>query len=142
MKRSPSAQAAFTLLEIMLVVAIIMLLLGAAIYKMAPALGVGKTTRVSADLQAFKTGLMMYETANGFPPSSEQGLKSLVARPESDPRPRNWQQMMESLPVDPWGMPYYYEVPGKHNPTGYDLYSAGPDRTPGTADDIGNWTTQ
>ena len=36
-------------------------------------------------------------------------------------------------------MPYNYVVPGKHNPTGYDLYSSGPDRTPGTDDDIGNW---
>ena len=77
--------AGFTLLEIMLVVAIIMLLLGAAIYKMAPALGVGKTTRVKSDIQSYKTMLMMYETQNGFLPSSEQGLKALVTRPDSDP---------------------------------------------------------
>ena len=92
--------AGFTLLEIMLVVAIIMLLLGAAIYKMAPALGVGKTTRVKSDIQSYKTMLMMYETQNGFLPSSEQGLKALVTRPDSDPKPRNWQQLME---VDPGG---------------------------------------
>jgi len=43
------------------------------------------------------------------------------------------------LPTDPWGDPYIYEYPGKHNTNGYDLSSAGPDGKPGTDDDIGNW---
>lgn len=43
------------------------------------------------------------------------------------------------IPVDPWGNPYLYAYPGKHNPTGYDLWLAGPDGKSGTDDDIGNW---
>ena len=42
-------------------------------------------------------------------------------------------------PVDPWGNPYIYRYPGRHNPQSYDLLSAGPDGKEGTADDIGNW---
>jgi general secretion pathway protein G len=43
------------------------------------------------------------------------------------------------LPVDPWGNPYIYYFPGKHNASGYDLLSAGLDGKEGTDDDIGNW---
>jgi hypothetical protein len=43
------------------------------------------------------------------------------------------------LPIDPWGNPYIYYYPGKHNPTSYDLLSAGPDGKEGTDDDVVNW---
>src|SRR5258708_3818748 len=139
MKRSSSPQAGFTLLEIMLVVAIIILLLGSAIYMMKPQLAAAKIARADADIRTVQPALMLYESTNGFLPTTEQGLKALVTRPESEPHPRSWTQMMEGEPTDPWGNPYHYEQPGKHNPTGYDLYSAGPDRQPGTADGVGNW---
>jgi general secretion pathway protein G len=139
MKRSLSRAGGFTLLEIMLVVCIIMLLLGSAIYLMAPQLGVAKAARVEADLRAIGTALMTYESQSGFMPSTEQGLKALVERPATEPRPRRWSKGMDELPVDPWGLPYNYKQPGTHNPTGYDLFSAGADRQPNTADDVGNW---
>jgi general secretion pathway protein G len=139
MKRHLSPQAGFTLLEIMLVVAIIILLLGSAIFMMKPQLNVAKNARARADIQSLATPLMTYEASNGFLPSTEQGLAALVTQPTGDPRPHHWIQGMESLPTDPWGMPYYYEYPGKHHPGSYDLYSAGPDHQPGTADDVGNW---
>ena len=50
--------------------------------------------------------------------------------------------MMERLPKDPWGRDYVYVCPGKHNPTGYDLYTKGKDGIDGTADDQGNWPKQ
>jgi general secretion pathway protein G len=139
MKRSLRSQAGFTLLEIMLVVAIIVLLLASAIYMMAPQLNIAKAAKAQGDIQTMKTALMTYEMSNGSAPSTAQGLQALVTRPEGQPVPRMWIQGMDALPMDPWGNPYYYENPGKHNPKGYDLYSAGPDRQPGTDDDIGNW---
>ncbi len=139
MKRSLSPRAGFTLLEIMLVVAIIVLLLGSAIYMLKPQLGTAKGARAEADISAVGIALMSYESASGFLPTSEQGLKALVERPNSDPKPRRWSKGMDGVPVDPWGNPYNYKQPGTHNTTGYDLFSSGPDRTAGTADDIGNW---
>jgi general secretion pathway protein G len=47
---------------------------------------------------------------------------------------------MAEVPQDPFGNEYQYQSPGTHNSDGYDLFSAGADRKPGTADDIGNWT--
>jgi general secretion pathway protein G len=128
-------QQGFTLLEIMLVVTIIALLLGAAIYKMAPAVDVAKKTRVQADIQMLKTMLLAYSGRNGFYPTTEQGVKALAVRPESEPIPSQWTQLIESSPKDPWGMEYIYRCPGTKNPSSYDLFSAGPDRIPDTADD-------
>jgi len=141
MKLKTYKNRGFTLLEIMLVVMIIALLAGSAIYLMGGNLGIAQTVRVKSDLQAIDMQLKLYQAANGFLPTTEQGLQSLVTRPDTDPKPTQWRQLMPKLPVDPWQLPYIYENPGKHNPSSYDLYSAGPDRKPGTDDDIGNWDT-
>jgi len=141
MKRSlrPST-AGFTLLEIMLVVMIIALLAGAAIYMMGGNIGVARTTRIQADTKAIETQLMIYNGLNGFYPTTSQGLKALVERPEGEPRPRNWRNLMKEVPLDPWGMEYRYASPGIHNPESYDIFSSGADRIAGNADDEGgNW---
>jgi general secretion pathway protein G len=128
-------QSGFTLLEIMLVVAIIGVLLAAAIYKMAPALDVAKGMRVKADISSIRTSLLSYNGAAGFYPSTEQGLNALVSRPGSEPAPSSWRRLMEDVPKDPWGSAYIYRNPGRKNSSGYDLFSAGPDRIPDTSDD-------
>ena len=128
-------ERAFTLLEIMLVVTIIALLMGAAIYKLAGNVEVGRKVRVQGDLQALNTQLRLYQSLNGFYPTTEQGLQALVSPPSTDPRPSRWTQLMSEVPKDPWNLPYVYVCPGRKNSGGYDLYSAGPDRTPDTSDD-------
>jgi general secretion pathway protein G len=125
----------FTLLEIMLVVTIIALLLGAAIYKLGGNVEYSRHVRISSDIQGINTQLKLYESMNGFFPTSEQGLEALVVQPSSDPQPSRWYQLYKELPKDPWNSNYVYLNPGRKNPNGYDLYSAGPDRKPDTADD-------
>ena len=129
-------QQGFTLLEIMLVVTIIALLLGTAIYKLTGNVEYARDTRVRADIQGINTQLKLYESMNGFYPTTEQGLQALVVQPDTDPRPTRWYQLYKEVPKDPWQNEYIYVSPGVKNPNGYDLYSAGPDRKPGTADDI------
>jgi general secretion pathway protein G len=133
--RTKRKQQGFTLLEIMLVVSIIVIILGVAISKLGNTTAIAKTMRVQADLQAIKTQLQLYESMNGFYPSTEQGLQALVSQPSNDPRPTRWYQLFKELPTDPWGSGYIYRCPGVKNPSGYDLYSAGPDRQPDTSDD-------
>ncbi|HEY0370251.1 MAG TPA: type II secretion system major pseudopilin GspG [Chthoniobacterales bacterium] len=132
-------QAAFTLLEIMLVVGIIVIILGVAVSRLGNTTGIAKDMRVKADLQAISTQLKLYESVNGFYPTTEQGLQALVSPPQSDPKPTRWYQLFKDLPKDPWGSDYIYLSPGKKNADSYDLYSAGPDRKADTADD--NWGT-
>jgi len=131
--------AGFTLIEIMLVVGIITVLMGAAIYYLSGNLDIAKEQRVRADIQAISMQLKTYETLNLFLPSSEQGLKALVERPTTQPVPERWKQMLEKMPVDPWGHTYAYRNPGRKNTKGFDLFSFGSDGQEGTEDDIGNW---
>jgi general secretion pathway protein G len=133
--RTTRKQQGFTLLEIMIVVGIIVILLGLAISKLGNPTGFAKQTAVRADVQAIGTQLQLYESMNGFYPSAEQGLQALVTQASTDPRPTRWYQFFKQVPKDPWGSDYIYRCPGQKNPRGYDLYSAGPDRQPDTADD-------
>lgn len=128
-------QSAFTLLEIMLVVTIIALLLGTAIYKLSGNVEYARHNRVAADIQSISTQLKLYQSMNGFYPTTEQGIQALVTQPTSDPQPQRWYQLFKEMPVDPWNDPYIYVSPGQKDPSGFDLYSAGPDRKAGTADD-------
>jgi general secretion pathway protein G len=140
MKRHTQFLKAFTLLEIMLVVIIIALLVGMALKFTGGHLGQARDVKVNGDIQQLRTLLLMYQATNGFYPSTEQGLKALVVKPESEPRPRNWKQLDNEIKRDPWDKEYYYVYPGKHNPKEYDIFSAGPDRNPDTEEDnIGNW---
>ncbi|MEI8387258.1 MAG: type II secretion system major pseudopilin GspG [Verrucomicrobiota bacterium] len=117
----------YTLFEIMLVLGIIAVLVGSAIYMLVGNIDVAKDQRVESDIQAISMQLRTYEMLNYRKPTTEQGLKALVQQPSSDPKPRKWKQLMKAVPLDPWGAEYIYRNPGKLNPGGYDLYSLGPD---------------
>ncbi len=127
------ATAAFTLLEIMLVVMIIALLAGSAIYLMRGNVDVAKETRVRSDIQNILTQVQLYETlGGGRPPTNDEGLKALVT-------PKRGRQLMPEVPKDPWGTEYMYRIPATKSKQAYDVFSAGRDYKPGTDDDIGNW---
>jgi general secretion pathway protein G len=128
-------QQAFTLLEIMLVVTIIAILMGTAIYKLVGNVEYARHTAVASDVQSLGTQLKLYESMNGFFPTTEQGLKALVVQPDTDPKPARWYQLFKEVPKDPWHNDYIYRCPGTKNPSSYDLFSAGPDRIPDTTDD-------
>jgi general secretion pathway protein G len=141
MKRSLSSDAGFTLLEIMLVVMIIVMLAGLALYGLSGGqFQEAQKAKALADISGLGTQLMIYQAQNGFPPSTEQGLKALVTKPEGDPPARNWRQYLSNLPLDPFTkQDYHYLYPGRHNPNSFDLYSAGRDGKYDTDDDVGNW---
>lgn len=138
LRRAASAQG-FTLVEMVLVLGIIALLLGAGIYQLTGVLDSGKIKRAKADLATYGSALRTYELNASFLPSTEQGLNALVEKPSSRPAPSSWVQVMKKLTLDPWGNPYNYRKPGTKDKNGYDVYSNGPDGVPDTGDDIGNW---
>ena len=138
-RRIRASRAGFTLLEIMLVVMIIAMLAGIAIINMGGALNDAGESTSKAQVQSFDVALLSYRAKAGFYPTTEQGLRALMERPTTEPAPRSWSSLLKTLPKDPWGRDYLYESPGKHNTDSYDIYSAGKDKIPGTADDVGNW---
>jgi general secretion pathway protein G len=131
-------EAGYTLFEIMLVMGIIAVLVGSAIYLLVGNIEVARQERAKADLQNISTQLRVYEMQNLRLPSIDHGLKALVTQPSSEPVPRRWRQLLAEVPLDPWGEEYVYYYPGKKNPQGFDLFSKGPDRQEGGGDDIGN----
>lgn len=129
----------FTLVEMVLVLGIVALLVGAGIVSLTGVLDSGKKTRVKGDLTTITAALRSYETDNMFLPSSEQGLAALTEKPSSRPAPANWTLKLKKPLLDPWGNPYHYRRPGAKDKGGFDVYSAGPDGIADNADDIGNW---
>jgi general secretion pathway protein G len=132
---SGRSQSGFTLLEIMLVVVIIGIIAGLAIMNL-----VGTSEKAKEDLARsqikgpLKTSISLYQLHTGSWPS---GLNDLLTRPGNVP---NWRgPYVEEVPRDPWGEEYQYRAPGSRNPSGFDLWSKGPDKQDGSADDIGNW---
>lgn len=122
------ATAGFTLIEIMLVVGIITVLMGSAIFMLTGNLEFAKEQRARGDLQAIVTQVRMFEMKSGGVPLSEsQGLQALVGKGKG----------FEELPKDPWGQDYKYKVDAA-SPKGFRVYSTGPDRVDnnGNGDDI------
>lgn len=129
----------FTLVEMVLVLGIVALLVGAGIVSLVGVLDVGKEKRVQGDLNTITAAMRAYETQNMFLPSTDQGVMALVEQPSSRPVPKNWRPFLKKMLLDPWGNPYHYKRPGTRDKGGFDVYSAGPDGLPDTGDDIGNW---
>lgn len=133
----------FTLLEILVVLAILGLLLGLVVTNTDKIFG--QSQEVVARIfvrDTLKTTLVRYRYDLGDYPSTEEGLAALLAAPggKSD----RWKgPYIEApggkMPLDPWGEPYQYRYPGSKNTGGYDLFSKGPDKVVDSADDIGNW---
>jgi general secretion pathway protein G len=136
--RKSAIESAFTLTEIMLVVVIIGILAALVIPKIAGSSERARVTAAQADINGgIKSALGQYEVDNGFYPKS---LNDLLVQPANA---KNWHGPYfdpPKLPVDPWGNPYVYHYPGKHNTSSYDLLSVGPDGKEGTDDDVVNWS--
>lgn len=71
-----------------------------------------KVSTASQDIASFGSNLEQYKNIGGTYPSTEQGLKSLLKKPNTSPRPRRWVQMIadESAFKDPWGNSYQYTL--------------------------------
>src|SRR3989338_1620067 len=125
LRKLDNAQRGFTLIEILLVVIIIGTLAAMMVPRFAGRSDQARKAAAKADIEVnIATALKLYELDNGFFPSTEQSLASLMEKPTASPAPQNWNgPYLEKKPVDPWGRPYQYESPGTHRPHDYDLFS-------------------
>ena len=142
-QRQRSGSRAFTLLEILVVLAIIGLLAGLAITNVDKIFGGAqiKTTQLQVR-DSMRAPLTAYRIAMGDYPTTAEGLQALIAPPGG--KTDRWTgPYLEpaKVPTDHWGEPLQYAYPGSRNKSGYDIWSKGPDKQSGTADDIGNWDT-
>ncbi len=118
----------FTLVEVLVVVAIIGMLAGLAVVNVISQLERSRVGAAKAQLSNFKAGITTYLLKNGRFPKTLDALFE-GADPAMEP----------PLPPDPWGNPYKYVFPGTHPPFKFDIASFGPDGIENTDDDIANW---
>jgi general secretion pathway protein G len=133
-------QHAFTLVELLLVLVILGTLAAIVLPKFSGVSQRGRVTAAATQISTFKTALDAFEVDMGYYPKGRNGLVDLIQQPREG---ANWHGpylQSDAIPKDPWGNDYLYECPGKHNPSFYDVSSAGPDGRFGTDDDICNWT--
>ena len=137
-----SGQGGFTLLEILIVVAIIAILAAVVVPKIVGRVDDAQISKVKSDIKALEAALDLYRLDNFQYPSTDQGLQALVSKPAGEPEPRNWAPggYIKRLEKDPWGRDYQYLNPGEHGEV--DIFSLGEDGQlggEGLAADIGNW---
>lgn len=123
--------AGFTLIEIMVVIAIIGILATLIVPRIMGRPDEARATAAKHDIGTISQALKLYRLDIGRYPTSEQGLNALVVKPSADPVPQNWKAggYLDSLPKDPWGHPYQYANPGTKGEI--DIYSYGADNKPG-----------
>jgi general secretion pathway protein G len=133
----PRHSQGFTLMEMMLVLLIIALIIGAVAMNMSAFTGSASVTTTRAKVNSIESALMAFRMDNITTPTQAQGLEALVTKPGDAKR---WRQYVKPEGIlDAWGRKMIYKNPGVHNPSSYDIYSIGEDGLDGTADDIGNW---
>lgn len=137
--KSSVAFAGFTLIELIVVVAIIGLLAGLVVPQFIKQEEKATAKAVKAQIELLGTALDTFRLDVGRYPTSQEGLQALNQKPGGLER---WDgpYLKKEVPADPWGKPYVYKSPGEHGP--YDILSYGADAAPGGQDnnrDITSW---
>jgi len=131
----------FTLLEIIVVVAIIAILAAYIAPKIAGRVDDARISKAKSDIRVLESSLELYKLDNFVYPSTAQGLSALVEKPSGEGT-KNWREggYIKKLNKDPWGNEYRYQFPGEKGE--FDVFSLGADAAvggEGEATDIGNW---
>ena len=123
-----SGQIGFTLLELLVVMAIIGLLAGYVAPRYFAQIGKSEVKVAQAQLGAIEKAVEQFRLDTGHYPTQEQGLSALMKKPANETR---WDgpYLKKEVPNDPWGRPFIYKVPGERGD--FDLISLGKDGAPG-----------
>ncbi|MGH9721527.1 MAG: type II secretion system major pseudopilin GspG [Bryobacteraceae bacterium] len=135
-KNKRRCEAGVTLIEMLVVVAIIALFVTLVAPNIFKATDKARITAAQTQINNFELGLAQYKLSTGTFPTTDQGLNALRVKPANV---LQWDgpYLKKEIPNDPWGRPYVYKFPGDHGDEP-DIISYGPDGQPGN-DDIASW---
>ena len=135
------AERGFTLVEMLVVIAIIALIMSLVGPRVLGFLGDSKAKAAKIQIQSIENALDLYALDTGQYPSSSDGLEVLMQRPSGVIAWNGPYLKGNAVPKDPWGRPYIYRSPGEHGP--YDIMSYGPNGQEGSSGataSITSWT--
>ena len=138
-KRRRPRQAGFTLMELLVVLAILGLLMSLVGPQVLNQLGGAKTKTAAIQIKDLEQALEMYKLDVGRFPSTGEGLVALVDKPAGSTG-WNGPYLKSDVPLDPWNREYHYKYPGERGEL--DIFSYGQNGTPGGEGedaDVGNW---
>ncbi|QQD24201.1 type II secretion system protein GspG [Venatoribacter cucullus] len=125
------AQRGFTLLEVMVVLAIIGGIMALVATNIIGSAGDARVKTTQSQIKLIENALDMYKLDNFTYPTTEQGLEALVQKPTSAPEPRNWRAdgylKGTSVPTDAWGSEFLYFMDRGR----YEIVSLGADAQEG-----------
>lgn len=140
MRKLRRGEGGFTLLELLVVLAIMGMLAAIIAPQVIKYLGTSKTQTAKVQIQNVMAALELYRLDVGRYPTGPEGLQSLVTAPPTAPNWNGPYLKKDSALKDPWGFAYVYQIPGQHGEV--DVFTLGRDQQPGGTgedQDIGSW---
>ncbi|MFC7459703.1 type II secretion system major pseudopilin GspG [Hydrogenophaga defluvii] len=138
--KTRTSVSGFTLVELLVVLAILGLLAGLVGPRVLNQFGGSKVKVTKLQIEDFGQALDVFKLDTGRYPNQQEGLRAIVEKPANMPGWNGPYLKKNTLPQDPWGNEYQYVFPGKNG--AYDIFSLGADNAPGGEGenaDIGNW---
>jgi general secretion pathway protein G len=140
LNRDRRADGGFTLLEMLVVLAIMGLLAAIIAPQVLKYLGSSRTQTAKVQITNVVSALELFRVDVGRYPTQQEGLAAVVTAPSTAVGWNGPYLQKSSALNDPWGQPYLYKNPGKHGEI--DVYTLGSDKAEGgtgEAADVGNW---
>ncbi|PLW70517.1 type II secretion system protein GspG [Pseudohalioglobus lutimaris] len=139
MRRTRKHAGGFTLMELLVVLAILGLLMSLVGPQVLNQLGGAKTKTAGIQIKDLEQALEMYKLDVGRFPSTSEGLDALVKKP-GNATGWNGPYLKSDVPQDPWNNDYQYKYPGENGEI--DIFTYGANGSPGGEGedaDVGNW---
>jgi general secretion pathway protein G len=128
MNKQPNLRKAFSLIELLIVIAILGLLVSMVAPSLMDSADKAKRDQVCIQMAEVEKALKMFRLDNGSFPETEEGIEALLSNPDADKYPNyRPKPYMERLPKDAWQTPFIYINEGGK----VELISFGTDRKEG-----------